>query len=82
MRFAYHFTHSDLNTDPCTISTKTPFVLDDAKHARNKQRKVMLYLLTTACVELLGLYLPVYTFCCIRASVSGLMALLVLWIFH
>ena len=32
-------------------------------------------LLTTVCVKLLGLYLPVYTFCCMRASVSGLMAL-------
>jgi len=30
-------------------------------------------LLTTLCVKLLGLYLPVYTFCCIRASASGLM---------
>jgi len=39
-------------------------------------------LLTTVCVKLLGLYLPVYTFCCMRASVSGLMALLVMWIFH
>jgi len=37
---------------------------------------------STVCVKLLGLYLPVYMFCCIRASVSGLMALLVLWIFH
>ena len=39
-------------------------------------------LLTTVCVKLLGLYLPVYMFCCMRASVSGVMALLVLWIFH
>ena len=30
------------------------------------------------CVELQGLYLPVYMFCCMRASVSGLIALLVL----
>ena len=37
---------------------------------------------STVCVKLLRLYLPVYMFCCIRASVSGLMALLVLWIFH
>ena len=32
-------------------------------------------------VKLLGLYLPLYMFCCMRASVSGLMALLVLWFF-
>ena len=37
--------------------------------------------LTTVCVKLLGLYLPLYMFCCMRASVSGLMALLVLWFF-
>ena len=37
-------------------------------------------LLTTVCVKLLGLYLPM--FYCTTASVSGLMALLVLWIFH
>jgi len=39
------------------------------------------FFLTTVCVKLLGLYLPLYMFCCIRASVSGLMALLVLWFF-
>jgi len=39
-------------------------------------------LLTTVCVELLGLYLPAYMFYCMRLSVSGIMALLVLWIFH
>ena len=38
--------------------------------------------LTTVCVKSLGLYLPLYMFCCMTASVSGLMALLVLWIFH
>ena len=37
--------------------------------------------LTTVCVKLLGLYLPLYMFCCIKASVSGLMARLVLWFF-
>jgi len=39
------------------------------------------FFLTTVCVKLLGLYLPLYMFCCMRASVSGLMALLVLWFF-
>jgi len=39
-------------------------------------------LLTAVCVKLLGLYVPVYMFYCMSASVSGLMALLVLWIFH
>ena len=40
-----------------------------------------MFFLTTVCVKLLGLYLPLYMFCCMRASVSGLMALLVLWFF-
>jgi len=39
------------------------------------------FFLTTVCVKLLGLYLLLYMFCCMRASVSGLMALLVLWFF-
>ena len=39
------------------------------------------FFLTTVCVKLLGLYLPFYMFCGMRASVSGLMALLVLWFF-
>ena len=30
---------------------------------------------------MLGLYLPLYMFYCMRASASGLMALLVLWFF-
>ena len=42
---------------------------------------VFFFFLTTVCVKLLGLYLPLYMFCCMRASVSGLMALLVLWFF-
>jgi len=42
---------------------------------------VFFFFLTTVCVKLLGLYLPVYMFCGMRASVSGLMALLVLWFF-
>ena len=40
-----------------------------------------MFFLTTVCVKLLGLYLPFYMFCGMRASVSGLMALLVLWFF-
>ena len=39
------------------------------------------FFLTTVCVKLLGLYLPLYMFCCMRASISGLMSLLVLWFF-
>jgi len=39
------------------------------------------FFLTTVCVKLLGLYLPLYMFCCMRAGVSGLMALLVLCFF-
>ena len=37
---------------------------------------MFVFFLTTVCVKLLGLYLPLYMFCCMRASVSGLMALL------
>ena len=39
------------------------------------------FFLTTVCVKSLGLYLPLYMFCCMRASISGLMSLLVLWFF-
>ena len=39
------------------------------------------FFLTAVCVKSLGLYLPLYMFCCMRASVSGLMALLVLCFF-
>jgi len=42
----------------------------------------MFVFLTTVCVKLLGLYLPVYLFCCMKASASGLIAFLILWIFH
>jgi len=38
-------------------------------------------LFTVVCVELLGLYVPVYIFYCMRASASGLMVHLVPWIF-
>ena len=39
------------------------------------------FFLTTVCVKLLGLYLPLYMFCSMRASISGLMSLLVLCFF-
>ena len=48
---------------------------------RNTKLLNVFFFLTTVCVKLLGLYLPLYMFCCTRASVSGLMALLVLWLF-